>query len=93
MRFSPCMLVSVMTARGPPDFVLVLMAGIGMYHCAGKQLALWEMRSVIARVALQFDISLAPGEDGREFDEGVLDTFTMALPPLQMCFKERNRGN
>ncbi|KAK8192010.1 putative cytochrome P450 [Phyllosticta capitalensis] len=66
---------------------------VGMYHCAGKQLALWEMRSVIARVALQFDISLAPGEDGREFDEGVLDTFTMALPPLQMCFKERNRGN
>ncbi|KAK7538241.1 putative cytochrome P450 [Phyllosticta citribraziliensis] len=62
---------------------------VGMYHCAGKQLALWEMRSVISRVALQFDIGLAPGEDGREFDEKALDTFTMALPPLQMCFKER----
>ncbi|GME48595.1 Cytochrome P450 [Neofusicoccum parvum] len=63
---------------------------IGMYHCVGKQLAMWEMKSVLARIALQFDISFAPGEDGKKFQAGILDTWTLTLPPLHMCLTERN---
>lgn len=65
---------------------------VGMYHCVGKQLAMWEMKSVLARVALQFDVAFAPGEDGKAFQEGILDTWTLTLPPLQLVFNERKAG-
>ncbi|KAL1617437.1 hypothetical protein SLS56_010980 [Neofusicoccum ribis] len=62
---------------------------IGTFMCVGKQLAYWEMKSVLGRVAARFDVTLAPGEDGKAFDEGFLDTFTMTVPSLRLCFNER----
>lgn len=62
---------------------------IGQYSCAGKQLALMELRLAIVLVALNFDLSLAPGETGVEFDQGAKDTFTLALSALQVVFQER----
>lgn len=47
------------------------------------------MRMAIWSIATNFDISLAPGEDGRSFDEDAKDTFTMAVPPLHLIFSKR----
>ncbi|KAJ5900869.1 uncharacterized protein N7473_004939 [Penicillium subrubescens] len=63
----------------------------GHYACAGKQLAYVQMRMAIWSIAREFDISLAPGEDGKSFDEEAKDTFTMAVPPLHLVFSKRKR--
>ncbi|KAJ5815613.1 hypothetical protein N7474_007390 [Penicillium riverlandense] len=62
---------------------------IGPYGCPGKQLALLQMRGVLRRIARDFHIALAPGEDGVAFDTEAKDAFTMAVKPLQMVFKKR----
>ncbi|KAL1962758.1 hypothetical protein VTN77DRAFT_9212 [Rasamsonia byssochlamydoides] len=64
---------------------------IGPYSCVGKQLALMQLRSVLSRIALNFDIAFAPGEDGVAFDQGARDTFTFTVSPLQLVFKERSK--
>ena len=51
--------------------------------------ALMELRSVIARVVTEFDVSFAPGEDGTALLEDSLDTFTIALAPLMLVFTKR----
>jgi hypothetical protein len=43
-------------------------------------------------IAQNFDVSFAPGEDGVEFDNEILDTFTVTLPPLQLQFAPRSGG-
>ncbi|KAF4534436.1 Cytochrome p450 [Lasiodiplodia theobromae] len=66
----------------------------GMYACPGKQMAYLEMRSVVARMALGFDLK-RPGEgeegaqDWGKFEEETLDTFTLTVAPLRLCFVER----
>lgn len=62
---------------------------LGHYSCPGKQLALLQMRGVLRRIARDFHIALAPGEDGVVFDTEAKDTFTLAVKPLQMVFTER----
>ncbi|CEJ58377.1 hypothetical protein PMG11_07034 [Penicillium brasilianum] len=62
---------------------------IGHYSCAGKQLAYLSMRIALRSIAREFDISLAPGEDGKFFDENAKDTFTLALQPLHLVFSGR----
>ncbi|GME27456.1 Glycoside hydrolase protein [Neofusicoccum parvum] len=62
---------------------------VGQYACVGKALAMWEMRSVLARVALGFDLGFAEGGGGEGFEEGMRDTFTITLGPLWMVFTER----
>ncbi|KAK7513236.1 cytochrome P450 [Phyllosticta citriasiana] len=65
----------------------------GVYACPGKNLAYMEMRSVLSRLALRFDLAFAPGETGVAFDEGPMDTFTLMLPPLHLVLTERKKGN
>ncbi|KAK8201410.1 cytochrome P450 [Phyllosticta capitalensis] len=65
----------------------------GAYSCPGKNLAYMEMRSVLSRLALRFDLAFAPGETGVEFDEGPMDTFTLMLPSLRLVLTERERKN
>ncbi|KAF9639897.1 hypothetical protein BFW01_g11703 [Lasiodiplodia theobromae] len=62
----------------------------GAMNCAGKQLAKLELRMFLSRVALNFDISYAPGETGEYFEKNQQDTFTLTLPPLPLMFKSRN---
>ncbi|PCG92796.1 Cytochrome P450 [Penicillium occitanis (nom. inval.)] len=64
---------------------------LGQYSCAGRQLALMELRLAIVLVALNFDLALAPGETGVEFDQGAKDTFTLTLSALQVVMQERTR--
>ncbi|KIW88830.1 uncharacterized protein Z519_10314 [Cladophialophora bantiana CBS 173.52] len=61
----------------------------GAFSCVGKQLAMMELRMVLSRAALSFDIAFADGEDGVKFDTEVLDTFTLTLPPLKLKFTPR----
>jgi len=46
----------------------------------------------LSRIALNFDISFAPDEDGVAFDKGAKDAFTFQLQPLRLVFKERNKA-
>ena len=62
---------------------------LGPYGCVGKQLALMEIRNVMARIVTEFDVRFAPGEDGTKLLEESHDTFTIALAPLQLVFKRR----
>jgi hypothetical protein len=50
-----------------------------------------ELRATLSRIAMNFDISFAPGEDGERFDKGAKDTFVFTLEPLLLVFKERKR--
>ncbi|KAJ5675976.1 hypothetical protein N7462_008873 [Penicillium macrosclerotiorum] len=64
---------------------------LGRYGCVGKQLALMQLRGVISRIAYDFDIAFAAGEDGVAFDSDSKDTFTFTIDPLQLVFSERAR--
>jgi hypothetical protein len=48
-----------------------------------------EMRSVIARIALEFDISIADEEAADSFDRDAKDTFTYTVGALPLNFKLR----
>ncbi|KAL4952094.1 cytochrome P450 [Aspergillus filifer] len=64
---------------------------LGRYGCVGKQLALMEMRLVLARMVWEFDITFAPCETGEAFDRDVQDTFTFTVGPLMLQFQVRER--
>ncbi|TVY48702.1 Cytochrome P450 monooxygenase [Lachnellula occidentalis] len=61
----------------------------GPYSCVGKNLALMELRNVVARIVTDFDTKFAPGEDGRALMEETKDTFTLELAPLKLVFTKR----
>jgi len=63
--------------------------GGGVWSCVGKQLAMMEMRSVLARTVTQFDVGFAPGEDGTNLLTKTRDVFTLDLAPLNLVFTER----
>lgn len=63
---------------------------IGPFSCVGKQLALMELRSVVAELVTQFDVEFAPGEDGSALLNESADFFTVSLSDLQLVFTERN---
>ncbi|KAK7992347.1 hypothetical protein PG988_001141 [Apiospora saccharicola] len=62
---------------------------LGKHACIGKPMAMEELRSVLARLALQFDMDLATGQDWEEHQEKIMDHFTMSLPELYLTFRER----
>lgn len=55
----------------------------------GKQLALNELRTVITKVLLNFDVRLAPGETGRALLEESIDMFTLINGKLELILTER----
>ncbi|KAH8647268.1 cytochrome P450 [Xylariales sp. PMI_506] len=61
----------------------------GGYICPGKNLARISIRAALSMILLTFDVSFAPGENGEVFDNEVLDTFVITLPPLMLCFTPR----
>lgn len=48
-----------------------------------------ELRSVVARTVMQFDISFAPNEDGINLLTKTRDVFTLDLAPLNLVFTGR----
>lgn len=63
---------------------------IGEYQCVGKNLGLMEIRVALALLVTQFDWEFAPGEDGQQMFDGLLDFFTTVPGPLNVVIKERN---
>ncbi|UNI22116.1 hypothetical protein JDV02_008036 [Purpureocillium takamizusanense] len=61
----------------------------GPFSCAGKNLAIMELRMVISRIVLRYRIAFAPGEDGEAFQSGAKEKLTLWLPPLRMVFTRR----
>jgi len=49
-----------------------------------------EIRLVVARLVLQFDMGFAPGETGKELHSKMLDLFTTTPGPLRLVFKQRD---
>ena len=62
---------------------------LGPYSCVGKQLALMELRTVVALLVSQFDISFAPGEDGTRLLTDSKDYFTISISDLYLVFTPR----
>lgn len=62
---------------------------IGKYGCIGKQLALNEMRSVLTKLVLEFDLAFAKGEDGYRLLNETQDHFTLGVAPLEVIFTTR----
>jgi cytochrome P450 len=62
----------------------------GRYACIGKQLALSELRVVVAKLVLEFDIDFAPGEDGTTLLEDSRDVFTVTCAKLNLTFTPRS---
>lgn len=50
------------------------------------QLALMEIRYVVARLVHLYDVKLAPGQEKKTFLDSKRDTFTLALGPLNVIF-------
>ncbi len=65
---------------------------IGSYSCIGRVLAMIELRIVLSRIALNFDLAFAQGETGESFDKGAKDTFTLSVGELNLGFTRRDRA-
>ncbi|KAL6706482.1 hypothetical protein ACN47E_005421 [Coniothyrium glycines] len=59
---------------------------VGPYNCAGKGLAMMELRSVVARVVSEFDIVLPGTFVAEEYWGGVMDHFTAGPPSQEVRF-------
>ena len=62
---------------------------IGPFGCIGKNLAYMEIRLLTAQLIMQFDVTLAPGEDGSTLLQKSRDHFTMGLADLELVFRRR----
>ncbi|PTB64968.1 cytochrome P450 [Trichoderma citrinoviride] len=58
----------------------------GQWACPGRNLAMMEMRMVLSRIALRYNVSFADEDAAKRFDADVMDTFTLTLPPLHLVF-------
>lgn len=64
----------------------------GAYSCAGKPMAMMELRMVVAMVIKRFSISFALGREAEchRFHEDQADCFIMHLHPLPLLLKDRS---
>ncbi|KAJ3544539.1 hypothetical protein NM208_g2999 [Fusarium decemcellulare] len=62
----------------------------GQFSCPGRNLAFMELRMVLSRIALRYNLAFPPGEDGESFDKGARDTFTLNVPQLPIVFTGRS---
>lgn len=63
--------------------------GTSAYSCVGKNLAMMEIKTVIAKLVTRFDVQFAPGEDGKKLLEESLDVFVTDLGDLFLQFSDR----
>ncbi|KAL8709875.1 MAG: hypothetical protein Q9220_005491 [cf. Caloplaca sp. 1 TL-2023] len=64
----------------------------GRYNCIGKPLALLQVRSIVALLVSEFDVSFAPGEDGVAVWRDLKDQFNSHPGKLQLVFSKRRSG-
>lgn len=58
----------------------------GPFGCIGKQLAYMQIRTLTARILLEFDVKFASGEDGRRILMQTKDHFTVDVGALDLEF-------
>jgi len=63
---------------------------MGPFGCIGKNLAYMELRTLTARILLDFECKLAPGEDGTRLMTETKDHFTVDLGSLDLVFTPVN---
>ncbi|GKU12713.1 unnamed protein product [Fusarium langsethiae] len=63
----------------------------GQGSCPGKALAMMEMRMVLGRIALRYNISFPKGVNAEDVKFRFKDTFTQELPPLNLVFTPTSR--
>lgn len=63
----------------------------GAHNCAGKALAMMELRSVVGRVVAEFDVVLDEGTDVDAYWEGIKDHFTAGPPNMTAKFIKANQ--
>ncbi|KAI8653830.1 hypothetical protein LRP88_00428 [Fusarium phalaenopsidis] len=73
-----------------PEKVAWIPFSRGQYSCPGKNLAFMELRMVLSRIALEYNLAFPPGDDGEAFDKGARDTFTLNVPELPIIFTTIN---
>ncbi|KAI4923564.1 hypothetical protein J4E85_008603 [Alternaria conjuncta] len=82
-----------------PDLILRRDAfvpfGYGVYNCAGKPLAMLQLRMVLAMISRRFIMSFAPGQEAlcQYFIDHQADCFTLHLEPLPLLFERRGDWN
>ena len=62
----------------------------GPANCAGKGLAMLEMRMVVCAMIQKLDIHLARDFDVATYEDSVLDYFILSRPPLPVVVRRRN---
>jgi cytochrome P450 len=64
---------------------------IGPFNCAGRNLAMMELRSVVARVLHEFDVSFPKGIefDAINYFDRVKDHFVAGAPKQEIVFTKR----
>ncbi|KAL4895626.1 cytochrome P450 [Aspergillus ambiguus] len=62
---------------------------LGPYNCIGKPLAMLNLRTTVARMVMEFDMRLAPGEDGKKFLGEAQDNFVLYMGELRLVFEPR----
>ncbi|KAL4806737.1 cytochrome P450 [Aspergillus unguis] len=65
---------------------------LGPFNCIGRPLALMNLRTTIAQLIMEFDIALAPGEDGKRFLDDSQDNFVYYFGKLDVVFTPRLTG-
>lgn len=70
--------------------VAIFNIDLGTYVCVGKQLAMMEIRRVVAEILVRYDIAFAPAQSESAFLNGKRDAFTLVAAPLQLVFRERD---
>ncbi|CAI6065999.1 unnamed protein product [Clonostachys chloroleuca] len=61
----------------------------GQWACSGRAVAMMEMRMVLGRIALHYDLSFPPPVTPETAEFVFQDTFTQTLPPLPLVFTPR----
>ena len=61
----------------------------GHFSCVGKQLALMELRMVIASTVWRYSVSFAPGEDGSTIEKETLDLMFLKAGKLELVFEKK----
>ena len=62
---------------------------LGTRNCAGKSIAVVEMRAAVCALVQKFDIEKAEGYDLASWEKSLRDTFVTQSGPLMMVFKLR----
>ncbi|KAL2784625.1 cytochrome P450 [Aspergillus keveii] len=66
---------------------------LGPMNCAGKHLALTNIRVTIARLVMHYNLKFAPSKTDpiAGFEQGMYEHFAMQAGPLYLCLEKRNK--